>query len=141
MSIIIYDIIYSDHINGRNMRKARFGLMVPIPVGRAVRKLGQDIRDARLRRRISTAVMAERASISRTTLNKVEKGGLGVSLSNYANVLFVLGMAERLGDLVEVKTDMVGLELEEERLPQRIRKRRQNKSGRQSSQSGQKSNA
>lgn len=141
MSIIIYDIIYSDYINGRHMRKARFDLMVPIPVGRAVRKLGQDIRDARLRRRISTAVMAERASISRTTLNKVEKGGLGVSLSNYANVLFVLGMAERLGDLVEVKTDMVGLELEEERLPQRIRKRRQNKSGRQSSRSGQKSNA
>lgn len=141
MSIIIYDINYSDHINGRNMRKTRFGLMVPILVGRAVRKLGQDIRDARLRRRISTAVMAERASISRTTLNKVEKGDLGVSLSNYANVLFVLGMAERLGDLVEVKTDMVGLELEEERLPQRIRKRRQNKSGRQSSQSGQKSNA
>ena len=123
------------------MRKTRFGLMVPILVGRAVRKLGQDIRDARLRRRISTAVMAERASISRTTLNKVEKGDLGVSLCNYAKVLFVLGMAERLGDLVEVKTDMVGLELEEERLPQRIRKRRQNKSGRQSSQSGQKSHA
>ena len=123
------------------MRKTRFGLMVPIPVERAVRKLGQDIRDARLRRRISTAVMAERASISRTTLNKVEKGDLGVSLSSYATVLFVLGMAERLGDLVEVKTDTVGLELEEERLPQRIRKRRQNKHGRPSSQSGQKSHA
>ncbi len=123
------------------MRMTKFGLLVPIPVGRAVRKLGQDIRDARLRRRISTAVMAERASISRTTLNKIEKGDLGVSLSNYANVLFVLGMAERLGHLVEVKTDTVGLELEDERLPQRIRKRRQNKSGRQSSQSGQKSPA
>ncbi len=115
------------------MRKTEFGLRVPIPVRRAVRKLGQDTRDARLRRRISTAVMAERASISRTTLNKVEKGDPGVSLSNYANVLFVLGMAERLGDLVDVKTDTVGLELEDERLPQRIRKRRQNTSGRQSS--------
>lgn len=121
------------------MRRIRFGLRVPIPVRRAGRKLGQDIRDARLRRRISTAVMAERASISRTTLNKIEKGDLGVSLSHYANVLFVLGMAERLGDLVEVTTDTVGLELESERLPQRIRQRRHNTSGRQSSQSGQKS--
>ena len=53
------------------MSKTQLELMVPIPVRLAVRKLGQDIRDARLRRRISTAVMAERASISRTTLNKL----------------------------------------------------------------------
>lgn len=100
-------------------------LNVPIPVGRAMHKLGQDMRDARLRRRISTTVMAERASISRTTLNKIEKGDPGVSLGNYANVLFTLGMVERLSDLVDVRTDMVGLALEEERLPQRIRKPRQ----------------
>ncbi|MES9830122.1 MAG: hypothetical protein ABW201_17830 [Candidatus Thiodiazotropha sp.] len=106
------------------MGKTQLELMVPIPVRRALRKLGQDIRDARLRRRIPTAVMAERASISRTTLNKIEKGNPGVSLGNYANVLFVLGMAERLGDLADVRTDVVGLELEEERLPQRIRKPR-----------------
>lgn len=106
------------------MSKTQLDLMVPIPVRRALRKLGQDIRDARLRRRIPTAVMAERASISRTTLNKIEKGDPGVSLGNYANVLFVLGMAERLGDLADVRTDVVGLELEEERLPQRIRKPR-----------------
>ena len=106
------------------MSKTQLELMMPIPVRRALRKLGQDIRDARLRRRIPTAVMAERASISRTTLNKIEKGDPGVSLGNYANVLFVLGMAERLGDLAGVRTDVVGLELEEERLPQRIRKPR-----------------
>jgi len=106
------------------MGKTRLDLMMPIPVRRVLRKLGQDIRDARLRRRIPTAVMAERASISRTTLNKIEKGDPGVSLGNYANVLFVLGMAERLGELADVKTDTVGLELEEERLPQRIRRPR-----------------
>ena len=106
------------------MRKTQLDLMMPIPVRRALRKLSQDIRDARLRRRIPTAVMAERASISRTTLNKIEKGDPGVSLGNYANVLFVLGMVERLGDLADVRTDVVGLELEEERLPQRIRKPR-----------------
>lgn len=94
----------------------------PIPVTRALRKLGHDIRDARRRRRIPVAVMAERASISRTTLNKVEKGEPGVSMGTYATVLFVLGMADRLADLADPMNDSVGLALEEEHLPQRIRR-------------------
>ena len=101
---------------------------MPIPVRRALRKLGQDIRDARLRRRISTAVMADRASISRTTLNKLENGTPGVSMGNYATVLFVLGMAERLSDLAGAESDTLGLELEDERLPKRIRKSSRRKS-------------
>ena len=39
----------------------------------------------------------------------------------YASVLFVLGMADRLGDLADAAKDPVGLSLEEERLPRRIR--------------------
>jgi DNA-binding XRE family transcriptional regulator len=72
--------------------------------------------------------MAERASISRTTLHKVEKGDSGVSLGIYATVLFVLGLSDRLSELADVRTDTIGLELEEENLPKRIRrskKRRQ----------------
>ena len=94
---------------------------LPIPVRRALRKLGTDVRDARRRRRIPTAVMAERALISRMTLNKVEKGDPGVSLGIYATVLFVLGMTDRLAELADARHDAVGLSLEEERLPQRIR--------------------
>ena len=65
--------------------------------------------------------MAERALISRMTLNKVEKGNPGVSLGIYATVLFVLGMTDRLAELADARHDVVGLSLEEERLPQRIR--------------------
>jgi transcriptional regulator with XRE-family HTH domain len=93
----------------------------PIPVRRALRKLGQDIRDARRRRRIPVALMAERASISRTTLNKIESGAAGVAMGSYATVLFVLGMVNRLSDLADVTSDTTGLALEDERLPQRIR--------------------
>jgi transcriptional regulator with XRE-family HTH domain len=103
------------------MPKARPSSAVPIPVARALRKLGHDIRDARRRRRIPVAVMAERASISRMTLNKVEKGDAGVAFGTYATVLFVLGMAGRLSDVADPRHDTVGLELEEERLPKRIR--------------------
>ena len=94
----------------------------PTPVKRALRKLGQDIRDARRRRRISMEIMAERASISRATLHRVEKGDSGASMGTYARVLFVLGMAERLADLADVTSDALGLALEEEQLPQRIRR-------------------
>jgi hypothetical protein len=97
---------------------------VPIPVGRALRRLGHDIRDARRRRRIPVSILAERASISRTTLNKVEKGDPGVSLGAYATVLFSFGMIDRLAEIADPRNDAVGMELEEEQLPQRIRLRR-----------------
>ena len=94
---------------------------LPLPVKRALAKLGGDIRSARLRRRISTAVMAERAFITRPTLLKVERGDPGVSLGIYAVVLFILGLTPRLSELADARSDTVGLQLEEERLPQRIR--------------------
>lgn len=104
------------------MSKQRLDSKIPMPVRRALRKLGGDIRDARLRRRIPTTIMAERASISRMTLNKIEKGDPGVALGNYASVLFVLGLADRLAELADLRRDAVGLALEQERLPQRIRR-------------------
>ena len=107
--------------------KAEKGSLRPIPVTRALRKLGHDIRDARRRRRIPVAILAERASISRMTLNKVEKGDPGVSLGAYATVLFVLGLLDRLSDLADPKNDAAGLEFEEEHLPERIRLPRRQK--------------
>jgi len=68
--------------------------ILPIPVRRALRKLGHDIRDAR---RIPASLAAQRASISRTTLGKIEKGDPGVAMGHYSTVLFVMGMADRLG--------------------------------------------
>jgi DNA-binding XRE family transcriptional regulator len=97
---------------------------LPIPVRRALKKLGGDIRDARRRRQIPTALMAERASISRVTLVKAEKGDPSVSLGIYANLLFVLGMVDRLADIADPAKDRLGLDLSEERLPQRIHRTR-----------------
>jgi hypothetical protein len=45
----------------------------------------------------------------------------------YATVLFVLGLVQHLGDLADPKNDAVGLQLEEEFLPQRIRTTRKSK--------------
>ena len=108
------------------MKVARTSAIIPIPVARALRKLGHDIRDARRRRRIPVTILADRASICRMTLNKIEKGDAGVHIGNYATVLFALGMVERLADLADATHDAAGRELEEEQLPQRIRFSRAN---------------
>jgi transcriptional regulator with XRE-family HTH domain len=103
------------------MGKEQSSSRTPVPVMRALRKLGHDLRDARRRRRIPVAILAERVSISRMTLSKVEKGDAGVSVGTYATVLFALGMADRLADVADPRHDAVGLALEEEHLPKRIR--------------------
>lgn len=95
---------------------------LPLPVKRSLTKLGQDIKSARIRRRITAELMAERAFITRPTLTKVEKGDPTVSLGIYATVMFVLGLAPRLDDLADVRSDELGLQLDEERLPKRVRR-------------------
>ncbi len=94
---------------------------LPIPAIKALHKIGQDINDARRRRRINIALMAQRAGISRATIGKIEKGDPTTSIGGYASVLFVLGMVNRLNDLVDSVHDFVGRKLEDEKLPQRIR--------------------
>ena len=47
---------------------------LPLSVARALAKLGGDLKGARLRRRLTSAMVAERAFITRATLAKVEKG-------------------------------------------------------------------
>jgi len=106
------------------MDKKHSEYSLPLPVRRSLRKLGRDIREARLRRRIPAATVADRASISRTTLLKLEKGNPGVSIGIFATVLFVLGMDDRLSDLADIRRDEQGLALDEDRLPKRIRPKR-----------------
>jgi len=99
----------------------------PLPVKRALKKFGQDLRDARKRRRITMELAAKRAAISRATLTKIEKGDDGVSLGAYAKILFVLGMIERLVELADPTFDTLGMGLEADNLPKRIRISRKEK--------------
>lgn len=107
------------------MEKSKSKHKKPIPVQRAIRKLGQDIRNARKRRRLPIALVAERAGISRITLIKLEKGEPGVSIGILGSVLLALDLLDRLQDLADAQQDSLGRMLEEERLPQRIHRDRQ----------------
>jgi transcriptional regulator with XRE-family HTH domain len=92
-----------------------------IAVRRALSKLGADIRDARRRRRLPSAVVAERAFTSRPTLQRIEAGDHTVSIGIYAAVLQALGLLDGLSTLAEASRDEAGLAIVSDNLPKRAR--------------------
>jgi transcriptional regulator with XRE-family HTH domain len=98
---------------------------VSISTARALKKLGGDLRDARLRRRLSMQITADRARTTRATLTRIERGDPTVSVGLYGSVLNVLGLLDGLARLADVAVDRVGVELEASRLPRRTRRTRE----------------
>ncbi|MBK6597787.1 MAG: helix-turn-helix transcriptional regulator [Proteobacteria bacterium] len=95
----------------------------PSAVRRTLRKLGQDIQDARKRRALTMEIVADRAFTSRKTLARVEGGDHGVSVGIYASVLNALGMLDALGDVADPSQDELGMALASASLPKRVRPR------------------
>ncbi len=93
-------------------------------VRRSLAKFGQDLANARRRRHLTIAMMAERMGVSPNTYRRLEKGDPAAAMGAYAMALFALGFGGALGDLVDARRDVVGLQLDEERLPKRVRIRR-----------------
>ena len=96
----------------------------PAAVRRALRKLGADIHDARRRRRLPMAVVAERAFTSRSTLQKVEAGDTNVSIGIYAGVLQALGLLDGLSQIADISNDRVGQALASAELPKHVHLKR-----------------
>ncbi|MBK8654048.1 MAG: helix-turn-helix domain-containing protein [Haliscomenobacter sp.] len=59
-----------------------------------IEQVGEHIKLARKRRKLTAVQVAERAGINRATLYQVEKGNPGVSIGAYFNVLRVLGLQD-----------------------------------------------
>lgn len=78
---------------------------------RLLQRLGEDIRLARLRRKFSAELVAERAGISRMTLYHIERGSPVVAIGAYLQVLFVLGLEQGLGELAS--DDVFGKKLQD----------------------------
>ena len=83
-------------------------------------QMGEQIKLARLRRRLSTELVAERAGISRATLWNVEKGSPSVAIGIYAAVLHALGNMDN-DFLLVAKDDEFGRTLQDLELPVRRR--------------------
>jgi transcriptional regulator with XRE-family HTH domain len=87
LGVYLYNIIY--------IMKTRKPLLLP-KIERMLVETGENIKLARLRRKLSAEQVAERANINRMTLMGIEKGSGSVSISSYAQVLFVLGLEKDL---------------------------------------------
>lgn len=84
-----------------------------------LRRFGDRLRLARLRRRLSAKQVAERAGMAPMTLRSLERGGSGVTIGAYLAVMQVLGIEQDL-DLLG-RSDPVGRELQDARLPARAK--------------------
>jgi len=86
---------------------------------RLLSDLGEHIRLARLRRKLSTTMVSERAGMTRNTLRSIEKGDAKVALGAYARVLFCLGLEKDLRLLAQ--DDELGRKLQDADLPTKVR--------------------
>jgi len=93
--------------------------MLQYKTDRILKALGENIKLARLRRKLSAQQVAERAGIGRRTLYDIERGRPNVSIGNYAQVLSVLGLVDEL--LNVAKDDELGRKLQDAKLVVRTR--------------------
>ena len=99
-------------------------LPLPLPVDRALKKLGADLSLARRRRSLTQAMLAERLGTSVMTVRRMEDGHPGTALQYLARALQVFGELDRLDGLLDTSQDTIGLMLMDERVPVRVRKPR-----------------
>ena len=82
-----------------------------LKLNRVLTSLGENIKLARLRRKLSAEQIAERANLTRYVVSQIEKGSPAVSVGSYLQVLFVLGLES---DLMKVAAeDALGRKLQD----------------------------
>lgn len=88
-------------------------------------EFGENIKLARLRRKLNAEQVAERANIARSTLWLVEKGSPSVAIGTYAQVLLVLGLEK---DILKIAADdKLGRKLQDVNLIAKERAPKKNK--------------
>jgi transcriptional regulator with XRE-family HTH domain len=90
----------------------------PFPsITKQLAALGERLRNARLRRELTTVLFAERLGVSRDTLNRLEKGDPNIAIGTYMKALRVLGLDQDIDQVA--RDDVVGRKLQDRALPPR----------------------
>ena len=101
------------------MAKSTMGTKLPRKLEQKMQIVGEQIKLARLRRNLSVAQVAERATCSPLTVSRIEKGVPTVAIGIYLRVLYALQLDEDI--LYLAKDDELGRTLQDMNLPQRER--------------------
>ena len=101
------------------MAKSTMGTKLPRKLEQKMQLVGEQIKLARLRRNLSVAQVAERATCSPLTVSRIEKGVPTVAIGIYLRVLYALQLDDDILSLA--KDDELGRVLQDMNLPQRER--------------------
>jgi DNA-binding XRE family transcriptional regulator len=106
--------------------KARNALLgaPPYQVEQSLKKLGGDLKTARLRRNLTSEEAAQKIGTSRFAVADAEKGKPSTSVAVYAALLWAYGLVDQFADLADPTTDEEGMRLSLSREPTRARHRR-----------------
>lgn len=96
----------------------------PAAVEEALRRLGNNLRTARLRRQLRIEDVAARIGASRFTVSDLEKGKAGTSAAAYFGALWALGLLDQAQELADPDRDEEGKALESARSPKEAPRRR-----------------
>jgi transcriptional regulator with XRE-family HTH domain len=95
-------------------------LPLPLPVHRALQRVGEDLNRARRRRGLSQKEVASRIGASVSTVKRMESGDPKIQFQFVARTLHLFGELQRLTELLDSTHDDIGLTLMDSQLPQRI---------------------
>lgn len=101
-------------IKDEQMGKDTFGKMMPRALDQAMKQMGEQIKLARKRRHLSMQDIAERATVTRLSIAKVEHGDPTVSMGIYARVLYALNIEKDITLLAA--DDALGRQLQDAEL-------------------------
>ena len=101
------------------MAKSTMGTKLPRKLEQKMQVVGEQIKLARLRRNLSVAQVAERATCSPLTVSRIEKGVPTVAIGIYLRVLYALQLDDDILSLA--KDDELGRALQDMNLRQRER--------------------
>lgn len=98
----------------------RTAVSLPLEVEQAIQKLGENIRLARVRRRMSQEELAKACQITRKTLYSIETGVPGIAIGTLLSVLWALGLLDSARHVADPENDEHGKVLETARQPKRV---------------------
>lgn len=93
------------------MRRGHLLTTPPYEVETALKRLGADLRTARLRRNVTLSDVAQRIGASREVVGEAEHGKPSTSIAIYAALLWTYGLVDRLGGVMDPSMDEEGRRL------------------------------